>query len=238
MRRFDIPAAPSVAGGRGDLLRLVDPRGLAVAWLDPQAARCVGYAVRPAGVAVGGWRELFGGTGGSADLDRGSPAGGTIGGSWPWADEMPHQWPARWQLLERDPTATTLVCHCKHRTNNALAADLFLSASLDDGTLRLRLVVRTTVATPDCRAQFRLVVPGASSAVSESVTVEQPEAIVLRRAASSWRFLITPEPSCSITRAVAGDEAGVIVTAVSAPRHADTARENTCVLTVTVMPLE
>jgi hypothetical protein len=95
MRRFDIPAAPSVAGGRGELLRLVDPRGRAVAWLDPRTGRCVGYAVRPAGVAVGGWRELLGGAG-EGDDDREAPPGGAIAVGWPWPGEASPRSPVRW----------------------------------------------------------------------------------------------------------------------------------------------
>jgi len=224
MRRFDIPAAPSVAGGRGDLLRLVDPRGLAVAWLDPQAGRCVGYAVRPVEVTVGGWRELL---------------GGAIAVGWPWSGEAPPDSAGRWRLIERDPTAATLVCRCECVSDLALA-DLALSASLDDGALRLRLVARATTAS-DFRAQLRLVAPGAISdqrtPVIPITTVERSETIVLKRAEWSWRLLVTPEPECSVVRVVEGDGGGVIVTATSSPHHVETDRENTCVLTMMIMPL-
>ncbi len=243
MRRFDIPAAPPLAGGRGDLLRLVDPRGLAVAWLDLRMGTIIGYATRPAGVKVGGWRELLGGALAPDDAEHGAPDGGAIAVGWPWVGATSPAWPRRWQLIERDPTAATFHCRCEREGDPPLVADLALAVSLDDGALCLRLVARANAATADFRAQLRLAAPQTSTdRNTQGAPIEacdQPEALVLRRAEAAWRLLVTPEPECAVTLAIDGAEAGVMLTLLQIPHHSDIERkerETVCALTMTIAP--
>lgn len=188
MRRFDIPPAP-VAGRHGDLIRLVDPRGLAVAWLDPQAGRCIGYAVRPEGATSGGWRELLGG----ADRNANSPPnGGMIAGGPPWRGETPLDPPARWQLVERDPTAATLACRCVSRHDPARIAALTLTVWLDEGLLWLRLVARAQVGD-DLRPRIVVAIPDVAASGEYSLT------------------------GAASARALRPDGAGLCLTATAAP---------------------
>ncbi len=245
MRRFDIPAAPPLADGRGDLLRLVDSRGLAVAWLDLRMGTIIGYATRPAGVTAGGWRELLGGARERDGAARGAPTGGAIAIGWPWIGATSPAWPRRWQLIERDPTAATLVYRCEREGEPPLVADLALAVSLDDGALCLRLVARANAATADFRAQLRLAAPQMSTARRALgvpiTTCDQPEALVLQRAEAAWRLLVTSEPACAVTLTVDGAETDVLLTLSATPHHPDIQRierETVCALTMTIVPLE
>ena len=232
MRRFDIPAAPPVAGGHGDFLRLVDPRGLAVAWLDPQAGRCVGYAARPAGVTVGGWRELLGGA------DRGA-AGGTIAVGWPWPGETPPDTPMRWQLIERDPTAATCACRCVSRADSARVAELSLDAWLDEGMLRLRLTARVAGATATLRPRFLLALPEAGVAL-EPAPVNDPseDARAPRRTDATLRLTAATGPRWHASWARETGASGTVAAASAAPLGASAGDERRCLLTVTVGPLD
>jgi hypothetical protein len=240
MRRFDIPAAPPVAGGRGDLLRLVDPRGLAVAWLDPRAGCCVGYAVRPAGVTVGGWRELLGG-GARQDAD-GDPepgVGGAIAVGWPWPGEAPPELPAPWRLVERDPTAATCACRCVSLVARERVAELTLSAWLDEGVLRLRLVARAAGATAALRPQFRLILPGPEATAERIVVSDTMQApLAVRRPGASLRLIPHQEPQRHASWSHDVDEAGTIATSSATPNAALATDDGARVLTIGVGPVE
>lgn len=239
MRRFDIPAAPPLAGGRGDLLRLIDPRGRAVAWLDPQAGRCVGYAVRPAGVTVGGWRELLGGADRDVASDDEAPVGGAIAVGWPWPGEVSPEPPARWRLIERDPTAATCACRCVSVLARERVVALTLGAWLDEGVLRLRLVAQAADATSTLRPQFRLTVPGSGTTIERlAVTDTAQDARALRRAGVSLRLTVATQPQRHSTWWVETNAVGTICTASAAPFGALAGDEDVCVLAMTVGPLD
>lgn len=235
MRRFDIPAAPPVAGERGDLLRLVDPRGLAVAWLDPGAGRCVGYAVRPVGVTVGGWRELLDGADRDAAGAPAVPAGGALAIGWPWSGEAAPESPVRWQLIERDPTAAICACRCVSRLDRERVVDLTLSAWLDEGLLRLRLVARAAGDTTLLRPHFRVTLPGAGTTTGRSAAAG---VLVLRRAGASLRLTVPREPQDRVVWSITSDDAATISTASAGPRRALADADSACTLTMAVGPLD
>ncbi|HEY8598791.1 MAG TPA: hypothetical protein VIL85_10190 [Thermomicrobiales bacterium] len=133
MRRFDTPPAPPGWAGQGaELLRIVDPRGRAIAWLAPGfGGACVGYAVRQGDDDHGLWHQILRAAGPralrAAPLDYGCvPLGPTP--AEPEAARL-----ARWRFVERDPTAATCAVQCD-------TVRLTLSTRLDDGALHLDLL--------------------------------------------------------------------------------------------------
>lgn len=161
MRRFDIPAAPLVADRRGgELIRIVEPIGRAVAWLAPGTGRCVGYAVRPATTTVGGWRQLFRVQDRPVPNERSAAQALGIGTDWPWPDAAPPAAPARWHLIERDPTAATCACRCVSTTDPPGIADLTLAMWLDGGALRCSLAAQFSGSNiAPSRPRLRVVLP-------------------------------------------------------------------------------
>lgn len=161
MRRFDIPATPSGPGWRGgELIRIVEPTGRAIAWVDPSAGRCVGYAVRPAMVTIGGWQHLFQGQARPTDARVAAYRLG-MGVAWPWPDEAPPDTPVRWRLIERDPTAATCACHCVSVSDPTQDATLILTVLLDGATLQCVLrVQRSGGSTELPQPGMCLVLPG------------------------------------------------------------------------------
>lgn len=141
------PAPPGWEDARAQLVRIVDPRGRAVAWLAPAyAGRCVGFAVRPSGERGTEWVQLFHAAdpsaSGVAPHETGCGVQCTLAAEEPREAMRPG---SVWRFIERDPTAamlaTTLLADDTGdpRTRDG-GLHLRFSAALTDGTLALNLV--------------------------------------------------------------------------------------------------
>lgn len=118
---FTLPPAPERWGGStSQLIRIVDPAGDAIAWLDPETAACVGYAVRESSSTSTSWRHVLVG-GLTRPDDSNHPAAG-------------RNIRTTWRLVERDPAACTLA---GEPANDGAARLVLVTASLDDGNLSL-----------------------------------------------------------------------------------------------------
>jgi hypothetical protein len=132
---IDTPAGPAGwQDARRELVRIVDPLGRAVAWLAPSQGRCVGFAVRGSAERGTPWVELL------------APAGAAVDCA-PSSVSTPA---ARWEPVERDPTAALLRGYTAER-------ELRFRASLTDEQLLLE--VRATTCTEQAvRLPVRLIV--------------------------------------------------------------------------------
>lgn len=146
---FDLPPFPEGHGvTRGDLVRIVDPAGLAVAWFDPGSARCVEFLVQSPEHDRLPWRSVFAVPDAfMADANifgDGVPA--AVGNVGPWitgVESGGDRPDAGWYLLERDPTS--VIMQTDRRDNvGADAGDICgrLVAQLGDATLSLVLTVQ------------------------------------------------------------------------------------------------
>jgi hypothetical protein len=109
-------------GGASRLIRIVDPAGDAIAWLDPSRGACVGFAVREAtGDAPSrAFRHL---------LAVIPPDTGDDGPETSSFDPGP-----RWRFVDRDPASCTLGCQADV---DGPTDAVLMTASLDDGILSL-----------------------------------------------------------------------------------------------------
>ena len=127
-----------MADGAGrTLVRIVDPAGLAIAWFDPDSACCVGFMVRverPSGTA---WLPVLAAPG---ERQAGAHAPGCA------VLVVAEAARFRWHVVERDPTAVTLVTGLSQRRDegedHAANVSGTLTAQLEDATLSLALTVR------------------------------------------------------------------------------------------------
>lgn len=154
---FDLPPFPeSQSVVRGDLVRIVDPAGLAVAWVDPVSARCVEFMVRSSYRDRTVWRSVF------AIPDAQETDTGVVGccvlavtgdpGSRTLLAKAAYDWSgAAWRLLQRDPTSVILQATLPDE-ESADVGKVYarLVVQLDDGTLSLSLTVHNdgAVALP------------------------------------------------------------------------------------------
>ena len=130
LARFDLPAAPSGWEGAGtDLVRIVDPRGEAIAWLAPRyGGACVGFAIRQKNPQSSGDSWLHALVSGTPDLVRSNPeAFGCV----PIGDAAQG---ASWDLVQRDPTGAVLAS-----THHQPQHGLLLTAEIAGGLFRLSL---------------------------------------------------------------------------------------------------
>jgi len=104
------------------LIRIVDPAGDAIAWLDPSGGTCAGFAVRQwtGDVPSKAFRHLVVGI--QPDVDE-SPSG-----------IPPRDIEPRWRFVERDPASCTLEREPDIDEPDGLVS---MTASLDDGELSL-----------------------------------------------------------------------------------------------------
>lgn len=126
MRRFAPPPAPEGwEGARSELVRIIDPLGLTVAWFAPGlTGACVGWAVRESEQ----WSHVLRAPMADA-VDETCAVTLRSGGS----VEIVHGW----ELESRDPTGCTL------RTASG-GVNAQLTAELDEGELHLRLEATRT----------------------------------------------------------------------------------------------
>lgn len=133
---------------RGDLVRIVDPAGLAVAWFDPRSARCVEFMVRSPDEDQTAWRSVFAVPDEKETDARFSNYGvlAAVGDASSWiagAEFENDRSGAGWVLLERDPTSVILQTGLRDEVG-ADVGDVYgrLVAQLDDATLSLALTVQ------------------------------------------------------------------------------------------------
>lgn len=108
---FAFPSAPDGwVGPTARLIRIIDPAGDAIAWLDSEAGTCAGYAVREAHPEGTSWHHILVGIPAAAEQDSGG----------------------RWSLVERDPASCTLAPE-----RQAGDVPISMTASIDDGILSL-----------------------------------------------------------------------------------------------------
>jgi hypothetical protein len=144
------PAPPGWDDYRVDLIRIVAPRGDAIAWFAPAlGATCVGFAVRTEESRSSSWRQVFCSSGPTTLLANPNNYGCAV--LWPLSDTdaSPDQW--QWQFVERDPTAaifaTTIAqnaCDGDHE-----AVQLQLTASLESGRLSMTVDATAMIRCPD-----------------------------------------------------------------------------------------
>lgn len=118
---FAFPPLPEDwSGPASRLIRIVDPAGDAIAWLDPLTGTCAGYAVRESSREASTWRHILVGT--PAEFDDNVP--------------NPTRWnsEARWRFVERDPASCTLESEPDFNESDQPVS---MTASLDDGALSL-----------------------------------------------------------------------------------------------------
>lgn len=145
---IDAPLGPpGWEDARAHLVRIVDPRGCAVAWFAPDfGGICVGFAVRSTGRRESGWVHVLDCTGpdglGHSSEVSGlgvccvpKPTSPDSAGADPRGVPLPIQ---PWRFIERDPTAVIL----ETAVSTGVAVRLRLTAGFDDGTLVLTLDAR------------------------------------------------------------------------------------------------
>jgi len=174
LARFDLPAAPSGWEGAGtDLVRIVDPRGEAIAWLAPRfGGACVGFAIRQANPQSSGDGWLHALVSGTPDLARSQPeAVGCV----PIGDAVLD---ASWDLVQRDPTGAVLAS-----AHHGLA----LTAQIDDGILHLSLTAAQVAAlTLDFAATIpldrsnQLTIEGTGGAFAADIERPEETAVIKR----------------------------------------------------------
>ncbi|MGI8486696.1 MAG: hypothetical protein ACR2OU_20865 [Thermomicrobiales bacterium] len=131
LARFDLPAAPSGWEGAGtDLVRIVDPRGEAIAWLAPHfGGACIGFAIRQEHPQSSGNSWLHALVSGTPDLVSSQPESF---GCVPIGDATQ----GAWSLIQRDPTGAVLASSIQSQHG------MLLTAKIDSGILRLSLAAK------------------------------------------------------------------------------------------------
>lgn len=167
---FQFPPAPEwCIDSSAQLIRIIDPTGDAIAWLDVMIGSCAGYAVRDTSAAGTTWRQVLVPVPPSRDADH------------PVVE--PRGPRASWRLVERDPASCTLL---RHPTINDVERDVSLTASLDDGYLSLSYRLPTAsfgsppVLTLACTTPplIQPAQPGAGSVAVDELPVREGSATI------------------------------------------------------------